>query len=139
MCETLWDPMDHSSPGSSVHGILQAGILEWMAIPSFRESSPPGDQIHISYHSCIGSRVFLLLAPPGKPHMKVTDWQILIKSLFMSLVVNSAFGICVLLRLSFHSHNKCFFTIHEKTTTTTKKMTIRKYFLQLLSSLYSYQ
>ena len=31
-CPTLWDPMDYSPPGSSVHGILQARILEWVAI-----------------------------------------------------------------------------------------------------------
>ena len=36
---TLCDPMDCSPPGSSVHGILQARILEWVAIPSFRGSS----------------------------------------------------------------------------------------------------
>ena len=33
-CPTLWDPMDCSPPGSSVHGILQARILEWVAFPS---------------------------------------------------------------------------------------------------------
>ena len=37
LCPTLCDPMDCSLPGSSVHGILQARILEWVAIPS------PGD------------------------------------------------------------------------------------------------
>ena len=31
-CPTLCDPMDHSPPGSSIHGILQARILEWVAI-----------------------------------------------------------------------------------------------------------
>ena len=31
-CPTLWDPMDSSPPGSSVHRLLQAGILEWVAI-----------------------------------------------------------------------------------------------------------
>ena len=36
----LCDPMDCSLPGSSVHGILQARILEWVAMPSFRGSSP---------------------------------------------------------------------------------------------------
>ena len=35
----LCDPMDHSLPGSSAHGILQARILEWTVMPSFRESS----------------------------------------------------------------------------------------------------
>ena len=44
LCLTLCDPMDCSPPGSSVHGILQARILEW---PSPRESSRPRDQIHI--------------------------------------------------------------------------------------------
>ena len=41
-CPTLCDPMDCSPPGSSVHGILQARILEWVAMPSSRESSNPG-------------------------------------------------------------------------------------------------
>ena len=40
---TLCDPMDCSSPGFSVHGILQARILEWTDIPSSRGSSPPRD------------------------------------------------------------------------------------------------
>ena len=38
-CPTLCDPMDYSLPGSSVHGILQARILEWVAMPSSRGSS----------------------------------------------------------------------------------------------------
>ena len=38
-CPTLCDPMDHSPPGSSGHRILQAGILEWVAMPSSRRSS----------------------------------------------------------------------------------------------------
>ena len=36
---TLWDPMDYSLPGSSVHGIFQARILEWVAMPSSKGSS----------------------------------------------------------------------------------------------------
>ena len=39
---SLCDPMDCSLPGSSVHAILQARILEWVAIPSSRASSQPG-------------------------------------------------------------------------------------------------
>ena len=42
MCPTLYDTMDCRPPGSSVHGILQARILEWVAIPFFRGSSRPG-------------------------------------------------------------------------------------------------
>ena len=42
-CPTLCDPVDCSPPGSSVHGILQARILEWVAISFSRESSGPRD------------------------------------------------------------------------------------------------
>ena len=43
VCLTLCDPMDCSLPGSSVHGILEAKILEWVAISSSVESSRPKD------------------------------------------------------------------------------------------------
>ena len=43
-CPTLYNPMDCSLPGSSVRGILQARVLEWVAMPSSSESSPPRDQ-----------------------------------------------------------------------------------------------
>ena len=42
-CPTLCDPRDCSPPGSSVHGILQARILEWVAIPFSRGPSQPRD------------------------------------------------------------------------------------------------
>ena len=54
LCTTLWDPMDCSPPGCSVHGILQARTLEWVAMPSFRGSCQSGDRMQISYASCIG-------------------------------------------------------------------------------------
>ena len=41
-CPTLCDPMDHSPPGFSVHGILQARILEWVTIPFLEDLSCPG-------------------------------------------------------------------------------------------------
>ena len=47
-CLTLYNPMDQSPSGSSVHGILQARILEWAAMPSSRGSSWPRDQTHVS-------------------------------------------------------------------------------------------
>ena len=53
-CPTLCDPVDCSPPGSSVHGILLARILEWVAMPSYSGSSRPRDQTHVSYISCIG-------------------------------------------------------------------------------------
>ena len=56
-CPTLCDPMDSSLPGSSVHGILQARIPEWAAIPFFRGSSRPKDQTQAS---CIAGRFFTI-------------------------------------------------------------------------------
>ena len=52
---TLCNPVDCSPPGSSVHGILQARILEWVAISFSRGSSRPRDQTWVS---CIGGRRF---------------------------------------------------------------------------------
>ena len=51
--------MDCSPPGSSVHGILQARILEWVTIPFSRDSSQPRDQTHVS---CIAGRFFTVWA-----------------------------------------------------------------------------
>ena len=49
LCPTLCDPMDYSPPGSSVHGILQARILEWVAISLSKESSKTRDQTQVSF------------------------------------------------------------------------------------------
>ena len=46
-----------SQPGSFVCGILQARTLKWVAMPSFRGSSQPWDQTHVSYVSCFGQWV----------------------------------------------------------------------------------
>ena len=54
LCQTLCDPMDCSLPGSSIHGIFQARILEWVAISSSRGSSQLRDQTHVS---CIGRQI----------------------------------------------------------------------------------
>ena len=48
-CLALCDPMDCSPPGSFVHGILQARLLEWVSIPFSRGSSQPRDQTRVSY------------------------------------------------------------------------------------------
>ena len=58
-CPTC-DPIDCSPPGSSVHGILQARIQEWAAMPISRVSSRPRDRTRVSYIS-------LPPVPPGKP------------------------------------------------------------------------
>ena len=56
-CTTLCDPMDNSPPVCSVHGILQAGMLEWVAVSFSKESSQPRDPARVSYISCIGRPV----------------------------------------------------------------------------------
>ena len=48
-CPTLFDPMDCSLPGSSVHGIFQAIVLEWIAISVSRGSSQPRDRTRVSH------------------------------------------------------------------------------------------
>ena len=57
-CLTVCDPIDYSPPSSSAHGVLQARILEWVAISSSRGSSQPRDQTHVSYVSCTGRFFF---------------------------------------------------------------------------------
>ena len=59
-CLTLYDPVDCSPPGSSVHGILQARILECLALPSSRGSSQPRDQTRVSYVSALAGRFFTI-------------------------------------------------------------------------------
>ena len=58
-CPTLCDPMDCSPPGSSIHGILQARVLEWVAISFSRRSSRPRDWTRVS---CIVGRCFTVWA-----------------------------------------------------------------------------
>ena len=53
LCPTVCNPMDFSPPGSSVHGIFQAKILEWVAIPFSRGPSQAKDWTHVSCVSCI--------------------------------------------------------------------------------------
>ena len=62
---TLWDPMDYSPPGSSAHGILQARILELVAISFSRESSQPRDRTWVS---CIAGR-FITIWTTGEAHI----------------------------------------------------------------------
>ena len=56
-CPTLCDPMDYSPPDSTVHGILQARILERVVISFSRGSSPPGDLPHLGILSIQGSGI----------------------------------------------------------------------------------
>ena len=66
LCPALWDPKDHSLSSSSVHGILQARILEWIAIPFSRESSRPGDWTQVAWTA---GRFFTIWATREAPSM----------------------------------------------------------------------
>ena len=74
-CTQLCNPMDCSLPGFSVHGILQARVLDWIAISSSRRSLWPRDWTCISCISCIGRRVSWLLAPLGKPGVTMIQFS----------------------------------------------------------------
>ena len=78
LCPTLCDPMDCSTPGSYVHGILQARILEWIAIPFSRGSSQPRDQTLWEPRSPTLQADSLPSEPPGKPSMTRTPTKICI-------------------------------------------------------------
>ena len=65
LCPTLCDPMDHSLPSFSVHGVFQARILEWVAISFSRGSSPPRDRTQVS---SIAGRCFTLWATREAPN-----------------------------------------------------------------------
>ena len=58
-CPALWDPMDCSPPDSSVHGILQARILKWVAMPSFRDLPDPGIEPASPVSPALAGRIFM--------------------------------------------------------------------------------
>ena len=68
LCLTLCDPMNCNQPGSSVHGILQARILEWVDIPFSRRSSWPRDWTQVS---CIAGGFFTIWATREAQHSKI--------------------------------------------------------------------
>ena len=79
LCLTLCHPMDHGSPGSSVHGILQARILEWVAMPSSGGSSQPREWTCISHvyrHWQVASSNLLPLSMTGEQQEKSQPTQL---------------------------------------------------------------
>ena len=62
LCLTFCHPMDCSLPGSSVHGIFHARMLEWVAMPASRGSSWPGDWTRVSYASTLAGGFFTISA-----------------------------------------------------------------------------
>ena len=76
LCPAFCDPMDCSPPGSSVPGIFQAKILDWVAISFSRASFQLRDRTRVSCTSCTAGR-FFTPEPLGKPDMQSTFWEML--------------------------------------------------------------
>ena len=75
-CLILCDPMNCSPPGSYVHGILQAGILEWVAIAFSKGSSRPRDWTQVS---CIAEELMLLNCGVGEDSFFFFFWRRLLR------------------------------------------------------------
>ena len=92
-CSTLCDPMDHSPPGSSVLGILQARVLEWVAISFSRGSSWTRDQTRISYVFYFGkitakTNIMILSCLP----LRIFQFQAFCLSLIHIVILLSEYG-----------------------------------------------
>ena len=74
-CPALWNPMDYSPLGSSVHGILQARILEWVAISFFRGSFQLRDRTWVS---CIAGRFFTFWTTREARMFTITKFKMLL-------------------------------------------------------------
>ena len=83
-CPTLCDPVVYSLPGSSVHAILQAGILEWVAMPSPRDLPNPG----------IEPMSFMPPALAGRFFTTSTTWEALYVCIYIYLCV--CVSVCIL-------------------------------------------
>ena len=97
LCPTLCNPVDCSLPGSFLHGILQARILEWVAISFSRGSSWPRDQTGVS---CIGGRCFNLWATSSVISKNYTTAS----RCSLCLLIASAYELRIVWRKSYKSY-----------------------------------
>ena len=74
-CLTLCDSMDGNPPGSSVHGILKARTLEWIATSFSRGSSWPRDSPWVSYVSCVGRWILYHQHHLGSPKWNIFEYK----------------------------------------------------------------
>ena len=103
-CPTLFDPVDCCLPGSSVHGIFQAVILEWVAISCSRVSSPPMDWVRTSCVFCFACGFFALFITAS-----------LGVGLFGLIVFETPCASCVWISVSFFRFGKFSAIIHSHT------------------------
>ena len=86
-CPTLCSPVDCSLPGSSLHGILQVGILEWVSISFSRGSSQPRDRTRVSH---IAGRCFnLWVTMEGSLNQWIFSWSLFTVKIQRSLTVSA--------------------------------------------------
>ena len=100
-CPTLCDPMDCSLPGSSVHGILQARIVEWVAIPFSEKEDLPNPGIKPMSHTLQADS--LLSGPLGKPKNTEVGSLVLPQGIFPTQKLNPGLLHCrqILYQLSY--------------------------------------
>ena len=104
-CLTLCNPMECSLPGSSVHGILQARILEWVAIPFSRGSSQPREWTWVS---CTTGRFFTVWATREVPVLLSKSF-LLIYFIYSSLYLLTPYSYCPFpLHVPFSNHKFVF-------------------------------
>ena len=142
-CLSLCNPKDCSPPGSSVHGILQAKILEWVAIPSSRGSSWPRDRTHFSYISCTGRQILYHQHHLGNPYIIYT-YVIRTHTIYMLYTcVIYARGTCIYI---YNVHICCIYTgiicthlyIHVKYIHKYIPISIYTYILNIYIYMYSF-
>ena len=85
LCLTLYDPLDYSPPSSSVHGIVQVRILEWLAIPFSRGSSWPRDRTWVSH---IAGRFFTIWATRSMGAKTMTTFVIFVSQHLSPVLVH---------------------------------------------------
>ena len=77
-CPTICNCMDCSLPGSSVHGIFQTRILEWVAVPSPGDLPDPGIEPRSLASPALAGRSFTT-EPPGKHQYQISKWKFYLK------------------------------------------------------------
>ena len=109
LCPTVCNPMDCSLPDSSFHAILQAKILEWVAIPFSRGSSQHRDQTRVSCISCVGRQFlyqfFLIMSSPHPTFLEVITVDSL-RCIFLYISVSSYRDMPQFILN--HGHSDCF-------------------------------
>ena len=114
-CLTLWDSVDYSLPGFSVHGISQTRIMEWVAIPCARVSFWSRDWTYVSHLSCMANRLFTP-EPTEKPQEPRRCFWVIPKSVFhmqgivkrwIMIVSRNFFSVLSCLSCQVHFHMVC--------------------------------